>query len=326
MISFEYELKSYRQFINDFALLLETTVTNDRLNIPPGKGKGYLQAIDLAGGLEGLVSNFYLDDDILLERKKQHDEFYTFICEELTDISEFTVKIGSEISSITGRQRSAMYLTSFLHGVSYFLSKGTNVSGIRVYLNPAWMEENLQVNRKKDALVRYLELKTAGIWYRNVDAESRQMITEIIGAGQKEMPPIFYSTRILKMIEKFCGWLNAEMVLLPDRKDISREDIDRLMAAEQELLSDFSLPAPTITHLSKKAAMSESKFKRIFKTIYGRPVYSYYQDHRMEKARVLLLSGKYSVSEVGYEVGYANLSNFSMAFRKKFNKLPSEIR
>ena len=46
----------------------------------------------------------------------------------------------------------------------------------------------------------------------------------------------------------------------------------------------------------------------------------------MAVAREMLLTGDFSVKEVGLQVGYSNLSNFAAAFRKEFRVLPSEIR
>jgi AraC-like DNA-binding protein len=82
---------------------------------------------------------------------------------------------------------------------------------------------------------------------------------------------------------------------------------------------------PTIKELAREAAMSESKLKKIFKTVYGLPPYEYYQRQRMEKARLMLLSGNYSVKDIGYTLGYANLSNFTLAFKKVFGKVPSQL-
>lgn len=325
MISFEYELTSFRQFLQDFAFALETEFDGERMVLPASKGKGYLRLIELQEGMEAMVSDFYFKEDILLERKKDSREYYTFISEEIKQAGEFTVKIGSDISSFSEGNRSAQYLTSFLYGVTYFISKGTEIQGIRVLLSPEWMQRNLDIEANRDVLMRYLGLKTAGLLYRKMDPESRELIRELVEAGDDNHPLIFYQSRILKLIEKFCFWLKKEMVMVPEARDFSREDINRLIAAEQELIRDFSHPAPTIATLSRRAAMSPSKFKKIFKTIYGAPVYSYFQDHRMEKARLLLLSGQYSVSEVGHAVGYANLSNFSAAFKRKFNRLPSEL-
>jgi AraC-like DNA-binding protein len=45
----------------------------------------------------------------------------------------------------------------------------------------------------------------------------------------------------------------------------------------------------------------------------------------MQKARELLLEGNRSIKSVGIELGFSNLSNFSMAFKKEFNELPSEL-
>ncbi|NCU05127.1 MAG: AraC family transcriptional regulator, partial [Chitinophagaceae bacterium] len=33
----------------------------------------------------------------------------------------------------------------------------------------------------------------------------------------------------------------------------------------------------------------------------------------------------FNVKEVGTQLGYSNLSNFSLAFRKEFNILPSQV-
>jgi AraC-like DNA-binding protein len=54
-------------------------------------------------------------------------------------------------------------------------------------------------------------------------------------------------------------------------------------------------------------------------------LYEYYQKNRMHKAKELLHTGKYSVSQVGSMLGYQNLSNFSASFKKEFNSTPSDF-
>jgi AraC-like DNA-binding protein len=73
------------------------------------------------------------------------------------------------------------------------------------------------------------------------------------------------------------------------------------------------------------ALMSATKLKNIFKKAFGMSMYEYYQKNRMHKAKELLCSGKYSVSQVGVMIGYRNLSNFSNAFKKEFNYLPKDF-
>jgi AraC-like DNA-binding protein len=71
--------------------------------------------------------------------------------------------------------------------------------------------------------------------------------------------------------------------------------------------------------------MSPSKLKKQFKDVYGMPIYEYFQKNRMQKAREMLLEGNRSVKAVGMELGFSNLSNFSLAFKKEFDELPSEL-
>ena len=106
---------------------------------------------------------------------------------------------------------------------------------------------------------------------------------------------------------------------------LSNEVISRLDNVERELIKDFSSMPKSIAELAKMAAMSPSKLKNSFKEIYGLPLYQYFQKKRMHKAKSMLVSRKYSVREVGMEVGYSNLSNFAKAFKKSFDQLPSDL-
>ena len=82
---------------------------------------------------------------------------------------------------------------------------------------------------------------------------------------------------------------------------------------------------PTIKELARSVAMSESKLKKLFKAVYNLPIYEYFQKHRMQKAKLMLLSERYAIKDVGYKLGYANLSNFTLAFKKIYGKLPSDL-
>lgn len=101
--------------------------------------------------------------------------------------------------------------------------------------------------------------------------------------------------------------------------------MSKLMEIEALLVSDFSQPPPTILLLAERTGMSVSKLKSAFKRVYGTGIYEYFQKNRMQKARSMLLTGQYNVKEVGTQLGYTNLSNFSLAFKKEFGVLPSQV-
>jgi AraC-like DNA-binding protein len=324
MIALQYELTTYRKFLEDIASFLGLEIVDGALHFPEKIGSGYMKLIELPGGVEAILSHFRLNHDFLLERKKDNKEYYTFCCEELKEVTEFSMTIESDTFQIKDDGRSAMYLTSFLYDVGYWLKSNGIATSIRVLLTPEWIKDNMAFDKKEAVLQQYLELKTAGILFKKVDADSGHIMNELLKEPETRSL-LFYHSRILRLIDTFSNWLTDEILRRPKTINISADDIERIRNIESMLISDFSVSPPTIPEMAKSIAISESKLKTIFKAVYGLPPYEYFQKHRMEKARVMLLSKKYSIKDVGYAAGYANLSNFTLAFKKQFNQLPSDL-
>ena len=71
--------------------------------------------------------------------------------------------------------------------------------------------------------------------------------------------------------------------------------------------------------------MSLSTFKRHFTNEYKEPPGKWLQDKRLQKAKELLQKGDLKASDIYLDIGYNNLSNFSVAFKKKFEMSPTDI-
>ncbi|GGG44811.1 helix-turn-helix domain-containing protein [Bizionia arctica] len=71
--------------------------------------------------------------------------------------------------------------------------------------------------------------------------------------------------------------------------------------------------------------MSLSTFKRHFTNEYNEPPGKWLQDKRLQKAKELLQGGDLKASDIYLDIGYNNLSNFSVAFKNKFGISPTDI-
>jgi AraC-like DNA-binding protein len=325
MIKIEYGLTTFNGFLEQMASTLGTEVKQNTLQIPERIGTGFLKVVEMPEGQEALVYNLKLNYDLLVERKKDTSEIYSFCHDEITDVQGFTMQIEGDELQVDSNERSAMYVTGMPYGISYFLKKGSEAKGTRVLLSSEWMKKYLHLDKNSDVMTKYIEMKTAGVLFKKVDMESKEILKEIILANTAAATPLFYQTRILKPVEKFFNWLSNEMTAIPDSLDISRADVERIIKVENMLVGDIMKPPPTIAEMSKVVAISESKLKKLFKQVYGLPPYEYYQKQRLDKARLMLLSGGYSIKDVGYAIGYTNMSNFTLAFKKEFNTLPSAL-
>lgn len=102
------------------------------------------------------------------------------------------------------------------------------------------------------------------------------------------------------------------------------DDYRRLLDVKEKLLSSFNQRI-SIENIASEFAVSVSKLKRDFKTMYNCSIYQFYTSAKMDEAYRLLKTGNYSVMDVGYEMGYQNLSKFSQMFKKVKGIFPREV-
>ncbi|MCK9183466.1 MAG: helix-turn-helix transcriptional regulator [Fibrobacteraceae bacterium] len=106
---------------------------------------------------------------------------------------------------------------------------------------------------------------------------------------------------------------------------LNSQDVERIFQTRRLLLE--ALPQiPPLAELASKTAMSISKLQKCFQQIFGKSIAQYALTEKMNLARKLLDTKKYTVSEVGYRLGYASLSHFTQAFKKAFGQNPKEYR
>ncbi|TWJ03382.1 helix-turn-helix protein [Mucilaginibacter frigoritolerans] len=103
-----------------------------------------------------------------------------------------------------------------------------------------------------------------------------------------------------------------------------QSDIEAIFRIREQLLDHKEMNYPTIEVLAKQVAMSPSKLKTLFSSVFGMSVFEFYQHHRLNYARHLIEARKLTIGEVGLKIGYNNLSKFSQAYKKQFGYLPHQ--
>jgi YesN/AraC family two-component response regulator len=81
----------------------------------------------------------------------------------------------------------------------------------------------------------------------------------------------------------------------------------------------------TLEQIANELFVSPGYLCRIFKKHVGKRYASYVTDIRMKKAKELLCSGKFTVTEVAYKVGFNDASYFSSVFKKYYAQPPCKF-
>jgi AraC-like DNA-binding protein len=327
MINFTNTHFRFDHYLQDLAERLHVPLVHNCLRLPSHIGTGYLKALELPNGLWTIFQNLVLNVDFHLERPAQDDEvYYTVRFEEIDVSSKFITTIDGDSLETTSDNVGYVFLTCSIHELEFIIPKGTGLRVINIRVTREWLARYLHMDTYDGILQEYLSLKTAALHMEPLDAVYKQAMNDIWEVDDEH--PAFLTivnNRVMSMMERFFTNLYESRMQLRYHVRASNDDIQRIREIEAIITRDITEPCPTIEVLSKKASMSPSKLKQLFKQVYGKPLYQYYQHFRMLKARSMLLTKKYSVKEVGMSLGYSNLSNFSTAFRKSFGILPSEL-
>ncbi|HEX8037697.1 MAG TPA: AraC family transcriptional regulator, partial [Chryseosolibacter sp.] len=77
---------------------------------------------------------------------------------------------------------------------------------------------------------------------------------------------------------------------------------------------------------AQKFGTNTNKLLNLFKKVFGKSIFEYIVEQRMDHARKLLREEGMPVAEVSRHLGYKNPNHFSTAFKKRVGVNPSVYR
>jgi len=133
--------------------------------------------------------------------------------------------------------------------------------------------------------------------------------------------PAFYESKCLELLIHLLRHVSG---LRPVQR-FSNFDMERAQHASNLILADLETQF-TATELARRVGTNVYTLKTAFRHLFGCSLFRFGEQARMDYARQLLLDGKLNVSEVALRVGYPDVQNFSIAFKRVFKMKPREIK
>lgn len=104
---------------------------------------------------------------------------------------------------------------------------------------------------------------------------------------------------------------------------LSKKQVDIVENVKKDLILDLGSKI-TIDDLASKYAISKTSLKNCFKEVYGKPIFKWRKEYKLDYACKLIKEEKYSISEISKMVGYSSPSKFSQAFKEYVGCTPSQ--
>ncbi|MBR1744337.1 MAG: AraC family transcriptional regulator [Lachnospiraceae bacterium] len=156
------------------------------------------------------------------------------------------------------------------------------------------------------------------------DEESlRRLFLELYHVPEKAKLP-YFRAKVMELL--VCLTALVPEKSSGDKLYFYKDHVEKVHMAAKQMQENLKA-AYRVEDMAKKYDISLTAFKNCFKSIYGKPVFTWLTEERMKRAGELLTQypGR-SIGDIAFEVGYESGGKFAAAFKKIYGMTPREYR
>lgn len=321
---FEFTAAPGFDFITLFSEQINVPVRDNLLEIPKTLGEGYVRKVGFGDDFRLTIHRYVLKEDLIIKRNpavKSNNIRTIFFYNNKEDLE---IKYNNEENiPFSQKNESSILLSTNDLRTEIRFPAGSNIQYVVVGITADRLRSVLSIEKPNGTIKTITAENASFLFFESLDPEMQLLLKNIVSVDMNNSMNNFY---VQIKVQELMYLLFSKLSLRENTtfKSINSNDAEKLLVIRNEILSDLSTP-PVLSELATIASMSETKLKQLFKQTFGDTIYNYYQKARMEEAAFLLKQAKHTVSEVGYELGFSNLSHFSRLFEKQYGITPKKF-
>ena len=292
-----------------------------------GKSQGYRQSVNLRPGLNVLIDDYTLQEDLIAETGNGKP------CEPDLEIEmSFMLSGHNRHEKVQPCHNFFSMCWGDVDGGQFSWKADERVLKFDIHIEPTLFEtlvgeqfETLppclrritQQPQLSQEQFRHMQLTTAAM---------QSAIHQILHCPYQGLTRwLYWESKVLELIALRLDSVSQHPPATQVTSVLQPEDIDRIYHAKDILTQHLDNP-PSLVDLARQVGLNDCTLKRQFRQVFGTTVFGCLHHYRMEQARTLLLENQLSINAIARTVGYTNPCSFSTAFRKKFGVSPRAMR
>jgi AraC-like DNA-binding protein len=133
---------------------------------------------------------------------------------------------------------------------------------------------------------------------------------------------LYCQAKVLEYLAALGEYVCADPEASPERNQRSIQRVqairDQLMASEGKL--------PTLDELAQQYGRSAKLLNEEFAAEFGQSIHGFIMEYRLEQAHAALAQSDVSIKQLAAKLGYAHVSNFAIAFKRRYGYPPGSLR
>lgn len=297
-------------------------------DLPHKIGSGFLHAYSFIHGIDTSVFNLSLKSPLVIKYQ------YPLVCPlrfiynvsgnfDLEIEGQNTTKLSLEPSQFTIFSAS----TECYHTLSFNANSKSRILIIDIYRK--------EFEEKIEQFVKYMDKELVGI-FRDLNGILKfnylstypkriaLLIEELLDSDHENiMKSVFVEGKTQEIIA------NTIQTYLDTKAGkgfyLNGEYLKRLEEAERIIQNDFA-KIPSISAIAKSIGLNQNKLQEGFKHLHKMSVHSYIRKLKIAKARDLLESTNFNITEVSERIGINSKSYFSKLFKEFYGVSPKNYQ
>lgn len=282
-------------------------------------GKGRMACYDLLDGITGIVIRLEMSD--FLERRSSAQTIEINFCVN----GRFETSFSRREHVLLKPGDMAVSRCDGIHGtetVSY-LPLGY-YEGLCLQIDPERVERWMA--RHAPAFVvdisRLMKNLLREGWYMFGEIDHRcERVFQELYEGISDFDTQYLQLKVVELLMLLTRILRSECGV----RYCSSRQIEVIQQIRDQVLADRE-HYTSLSQLAAEHHISVSQLQKLFKQIYGAPIYRYIKEYRLEQASVALVQSSKSITEIALSSGYDTASKFSECFKKRYGMTPTQYR
>ena len=306
-------------WVEHFAAQFGGKIEGNFIKIPEDFQTGIRYFLDCGEGIIAFYINVEYRKNFQLIQQNHNADFVGFYY-NLTD-GEATVSSGNFMYNVSRWQYNLSVIDGSLNS-QYDVKAGSKTFALCIFIKKSMIKaytkkNNIEIQNidtlidaKKNTIVRFDRMSNESFHLLN-DLRKLPVGGEIFNLNLRGTVQLLISNYLKKIATK--------RIII---ETVNENDLASIINIQMYLIEHLEDQFPSISFMAKKANMSESKFKSLFKKITGNTANIFFMDNKLLYAKELLEKKQLTVSQISDKLNFTNNSYFASRFKEYFGISP----
>lgn len=287
------------------------------LYIPKSRGAGYITGFNWGDELRMMIRNYYLNEDVVIEWTNEAMSGQDHVAIQMKGVFPSLQQPDQPLSP----ELASILICKQMPFTSFDMPANTSFGNVTISISQQYLQQLFgQIDHP--VVKSVLDAKDNFVLETGISESILYTAGEMLKQNVPEsIENHYYKLKCEELLCYIFALLTQREAMPLSRMHI--DDIRAVYAIKDRLLSHLAEPL-NVALQAKEAGMSEPKLRKLFKQTFGKNVFDYYQSARIQRAAYLLKEKRLSVSDVGYQLGFTNLSHFSRVFEEYIGVKPKK--